>query len=277
MIRQSLCTLLTLLMLCTGCGGQQPVVSQKDVPATTVSSSAEAIPSNPVTSISPLSSTTPAPQQLALEGRIICIDPGHSATSKIGKREREPISPLSHETKPRYSAGTRGANLTEEQLNLTVGLQLRDALEALGAQVVMTREVSDIAISNIERCAVAHEAGADVVIHIHADGNNDSSVHGISVLVPSGELLGTPSITQESRRLGELMLDAVISQTGAKNRGISPRSDLVAFNFSEIPTVLIEMGFMTNLEEDALLESPTYQTKIIDGIVTSLLQWYCID
>lgn len=281
MMRQSLCTLLTLLMLCAGCGGQVPDVSQEDVPAATLSAPAEAVPSlsqeTPVTSVPSISSAPPAPQQLPLEGRIICIDPGHSATSKIGMGEQEAISPLSDETKPCYSAGTRGANLTEEQLNLTVSLQLRDALEALGAQVVMTRDVSDIAISNIERCAVAHEAGAEVAIHIHADGNNDSSVHGVSVLVPSGELLGTPSITQESRRLGELMLDAIIAETGAKNRGISPRSDLVSFNFSQIPTVLIEMGFMTNPEEDALLGSPAYQAKIIDGIVTSLLQWYQVN
>lgn len=164
--------------------------------------------------------------------------------------------------------------MTEEQPNLTVGLQFRDALEELGAEVVMTREVSEITISGIERCEIAHEAGADIAVHIHADGNNDPSVHGVSVLVPDGDLLGTPSIVEESVRLGELMVNAVAAETGAKNRGTVPRSDMTAFNFSEIPSVLIEMGFMTNPEEDALLETAEYQAKIVDGMVAAILDWY---
>lgn len=70
------------------------------------------------------------------------------------------------------------------------------------------------------------------------------------------------------------MVDAVSNETGAKNRGITGRSDLTGFNFSEIPTVLIEMGFMTNPEEDALLETGEYQDKIVDGIANALLEWY---
>jgi N-acetylmuramoyl-L-alanine amidase len=53
-----------------------------------------------------------------------------------------------------------------------------------------------------------------------------------------------------------------------------PRSDLIGFNWSEIPTVLIEMGFMSNPEEDALLETEEYQDKIVDGMVASLIEWY---
>lgn len=56
------------------------------------------------------------------------------------KSYREPISPLSDKTKPRFLSGTHGAAMTEEKLNLSVGLKLRDAIEALGAEAVMTRE-----------------------------------------------------------------------------------------------------------------------------------------
>lgn len=70
------------------------------------------------------------------------------------------------------------------------------------------------------------------------------------------------------------MVDAVAEETGAKNRGTVPRADLTGFNFSEIPSVLIEMGFMTNKAEDALLETEEYQNKIVNGMVTSLLEWY---
>ena len=219
----------------------------------------------------------PEPEPLPLEGRIICLDPGHCVTDEAGKGYREPVSPLSDETKPRYLSGTRGATLTEEQLNLQVALKLRDALEALGAEVVMTREVSEISLPNTERCRIANESGADVHVHIHADGSESESAHGVSVLIPEGDLLGTPSITEESARLGQLMVDCVCEATGAKNRGTVPRSDLTGLNFSEIPSVFIEMGFMTNPEEDALLSSGEYQDKIVTGMANSLMDWYGVE
>ena len=217
-----------------------------------------------------------AESELPLTGRLICIDPGHCVTPLTGKGYREQVSPFSKETKPLYTTGTQGAHMTEEKLNLIVGLKLRNRLEELGAEVVMTREVSEITISGIGRCEVANRVNADVAIRIHADGNDDKSVHGVSVMVPDGNLLGWPSIKDESVRLGRLMVDAVAAKTGAKNRGIMPRSDMTGFNYSKVPTVLIEMGFMTNPEEDAKLETDAYQNLIVEGIVESLFTWYGI-
>lgn len=112
---------------------------------------------------------------------------------------------------------------------------------------------------------------------IHGDGSDSTSAHGVSVLVPTGDLLDTPSIVDESVRLGQLMVDAVASETGAKNRGIIPSSDMSGFNFSEVPSMLIEMGFMTNPEENAKLETDEYQNLIVNGMVKSLMLWYGIE
>ncbi|MBE7007567.1 MAG: N-acetylmuramoyl-L-alanine amidase [Ruminococcaceae bacterium] len=213
-------------------------------------------------------------ERLPLSGHIICVDPGHCVTPLTGKGYTELVSPLSDQRKALYTTGTQGKHLTEEKLNLILGLKLRDRLEELGATVVMTREVSEITISGIERCEIAHEANAEVSIHIHADGNADRRVHGVSVFVPAGDLLGTPEIKDESVRLGELMVNAVAAETGAKNLGTVKRTDLTNFNFSKIPTVLIETGFMTNPEEDAKLETEEYQDKIVTGMVASILAWY---
>ena len=276
MNRAAMVAVLASLLLCAGCS-----TNSENVPSTSPSVPQAALAATPSPTPRPKPSPTPiptpTPEPLPLEGAVICVDPGHCVTPEAGKGHRELVSPLSDETKPLYTTGTSGVNMTEEQLNLMVGLQLRDALEGLGAEVVMTREVPEITISGIERCEIANEAEADVAIHIHADGNNDPSVHGVSVLVPAADLLGTPSILDESARLGELMVDAVATETGAKNRGTVPRSDMTAFNFSEVPSVLIEMGFMTNPEEDALLETPEYQAKIVTGMANSLLQWYGVE
>ena len=281
-----LLALLLCLCLCAGCAASPAEDTETPVPPPAQEDpepepEPEA-PAEPVPPVKPESQTEsetapppePEPEPLPLEGHIICLDPGHCVTEEAGKGYREPVSPLSDETKPRYLSGTRGASLTEEQLNLQVALKLRDALEALGAEVVMTREVSEISLPNTERCRIANESGADVHIHIHADGSESTSANGVSVLIPDGDLLGTPSIVEESARLGQLMVDCVSEATGAKNRGTVPRSDLTGLNFSEIPSVFIEMGFMTNPEEDALLSSGEYQDKIVAGMANSLLDWY---
>lgn len=281
-----LLSLLLCLCLCAGCAASPAEDTETPVPPPAQEDpepepEPEA-PAEPVPPAKPESQTEnetapppePEPEPLPLEGRIICLDPGHCVTEEASKGYREPVSPLSDETKPRYLSGTRGASLTEEQLNLQVALKLRDALEALGAEVVMTREVSEISLPNTERCRIANESGADVHVHIHADGSESTSANGVSVLIPDGDLLGTPSIVEESARLGQLMVDCVSEATGAKNRGTVPRSDLTGLNFSEIPSVFIEMGFMTNPEEDALLSSGEYQDKIVAGMANSLLDWY---
>lgn len=281
-----LLALLLCLCLCAGCAASPAEDTETPVPPPAQEDpepepEPEA-PAEPVPPAKPESQTEsetapppePEPEPLPLEGHIICLDPGHCVTEEAGKGYREPVSPLSDETKPRYLSGTRGASLTEEQLNLQVALKLRDALEALGAEVVMTREVSEISLPNTERCRIANESGADVHVHIHADGSESTSANGVSVLIPDGDLLGTPSIVEESARLGQLMVDCVSEATGAKNRGTVPRSDLTGLNFSEIPSVFIEIGFMTNPEEDALLSSGEYQDKIVAGMANSLMDWY---
>lgn len=285
--------LLLCLCLCAGCAAPQaeeaggsgdPPAQEETEPEIKPEAEPEAAPEPPPAAepesppeSEPVHEPEPEPEPLPLEGHIICLDPGHCVTEEAGKGYREPVSPLSDETKPRYLSGTHGATLTEEQLNLRVALKLREALEELGAEVVMTREVSEISLPNTERCRIANESGADVHIHIHADGSESESANGVSVLIPGGDLLGTPSIVEESARLGQLMVDCVCEATGAKNRGTVPRSDLTGLNFSEIPSVFIEMGFMTNPEEDALLSSDEYQDKIVAGMANSLMDWYGVE
>ena len=103
---------------------------------------------------------------------------------------------------------------------------MRDKLLALDAQVILTRETNEATVSNIERAQIANEAGATCCIRIHADGIDDRSVHGCRSSSRRASCWGTPSIVQPSRTLGQLMVDAVAAQTGAKNRGLTERRDL---------------------------------------------------
>lgn len=205
-----------------------------------------------------------------LSGKVICLDPGHGITSQ-SKQER--ISPNSSETKSAYVSGASGEYQTEEELNLAVSKLVKNKLEDLGAKIIMTRTSHNIAVSNIERAEMANEADADICVRIHADGIEDSSVHGFSILVPAGDLLGTPSIVAPSREAAEFVEEALTEIIDAKNRGIVEREDLTGFNWSEVPVILVEMGFLSNPEEDEKMATEEYREKIAEGIANGVKNW----
>ena len=204
--------------------------------------------------------------KLELDGRIIVVDAGHGINNSNMK---EAIAPGSNETKPAFVSGTRGKNQTEEQLNLILALKLGKELEKIGAKVYLTRTGHETTLSNIGRAEFANNLKADLSVKIHADGVDSSSTHGASVLVPGNKYLGG-DIVSESRRAGELILKEFVKSTGAYDRGISVRNDMTGFNWSSVPVIIIEVGFMTNPEEDSLMETAEYQNKMVLGILNGI-------
>lgn len=210
---------------------------------------------------------------LPLEGVVICVDPGHGITSEGGV---EPIAPDATETRKKHSTGTAGKEQTEEELNLSVGLLVRDLLEKQGASVIMTRTTHECDLSNIDRANMAADNNADIVIRIHADGSENSSIHGISVLIPGDQYISDTALLDRSAALGKLILSSAVEATGAENRGLTERNDLTGFNWSVVPVALIEMGFMTNPEEDKLLADEDYQRKLASSIVSATLEYFSL-
>ncbi len=200
------------------------------------------------------------------------IDPGHQAKGDSGL---EPVGPGSSEKKAKVSSGTAGVvtGIPESELVLAVGLKLRDALKAAGIKVVMTRTTQDVRISNIERAQIANEAGADLFVRVHADGSDNSSVHGIHVLYPASIEGWTDDIAAASKKAAQLAQRELIAATGAKDRGIDARSDMTGFNWSDVPAIIPEIGFMTNAAEDKLLATAAYQDKIVKGLARAILSY----
>ena len=200
---------------------------------------------------------------------IICIDPGHQ---RKANNEKEPIAPHSQIMKAKVSSGTKGivTKKPEYILNLEVAIKVKNRLEHEGYQVVMTRSTNDVDLSNKERTAIANQAHADLLLRIHADWDINNKRQGISVLYPSENDPYTKSIYKKSEKAAQMVLNEVIQKTQAKSNGIVPREDLTGFNWSQVPAVLIEMGFMSNPEEDKKLSSSKYQEKMAEGIVTGV-------
>ncbi|MBP3361117.1 MAG: N-acetylmuramoyl-L-alanine amidase [Clostridia bacterium] len=203
-------------------------------------------------------------KNLESTGVSVCIDPGHGITSQSGK---EPVSPGSGETKAAHVSGTAG----EEEFNLSVALKLRSILEKSGITVDMTRTEHECDKSNIDRANQGNDS--NYCIRIHADGSENSAASGISVLIPEKSYFGDDSFVRDSSILGQYILDSSVKNTGAKNKGLVTRSDLTGFNWSKVPVVLIECGFLTNPEERALLLTDEYQEKLAQGIADGFLKF----
>lgn len=206
---------------------------------------------------------------LAKEKYIICLDPGHQTK---GNPELEEIASNSDKKKAKVTTGTRGVvtKKYESELMLEIALKLKTSLENKGYKVIMTRTKNDVDISNKERAILANDNKADVYIRLHADGSENKNASGASVLTSSPKNKYTTKVQKESEEFSKILLEEYVKATGAKNRGLIYRDDLTGTNWATVPNTLIELGFMSNAEEDKKLSDKDYQDKIIKGLVNGI-------
>lgn len=208
-----------------------------------------------------------APEQPKLT---VCIDPGHQIK---GISETEPNGPGSTVMKKKLSSGTQGVytRIPEYQLNLDVSLMLKEELIKRGYNVIMIRETNDCPLSNAERAIVANESGADIFVRIHANGSSNGNVSGALCCAPTvnNEFLTEENIAA-SRELSKIIVDNLCRETGAVNRGLYSVDTMTGINWCKIPVTIVEMGYMSNKEEDILMSTDEYRLKIVDGIADGI-------
>lgn len=209
---------------------------------------------------------TPVPGRLT--GLKIGIDPGHQ---EKGNNEKETISPRSKEKKPKVASGTRGreTGIPEYVTVLEISMKLRDALLKEGAEVLMTRETHDVNISNQERAIMMNDWGADLVLRIHCDGSTKKSANGIGLFVNKSY-----DISAESKKAAQAILPRMVEATGAKQRAVYERDTYTGLNWSEVPCILVECGYLTNPDEDVRLNDPDYQQLLAEGMVEGICDYF---
>jgi N-acetylmuramoyl-L-alanine amidase len=183
-----------------------------------------------------------------LKGKIIAIDPGHGGTD---------------------SGAIGPNNIQEKTITLAVALQVKDLLEQAGAKVVMTRTddrdvyaPNDSAVDELgARAEVANKNKADIFVDIHANSFGNPKVGG------TGTYYYQKSVYD--KLLAQSIQDSVVSADGLNDRGIYP-ANFYVLKHTLMPAILIELGFISNPDEETLLNTPQFQQKLVQGIVNGL-------
>lgn len=230
------------------------------------------IPSKPVEKPSSTTPSQPNKPISTTKNKVIVIDAGHQGK---GMSSKEAIGPGSSTMKAKVSSGTTGvfSKKKESQVNLEVALKLRKELQARGYSVVMTRTSQNVSLSNQQRAKIGNNANAGAVIHIHCDGG-PSSATGAHTIAIAKDNPYCPELYNASSSLARNVINAYCQETGIKNKGVSYRNDLTGLNWSRVPSIYIELGFLSNKEEDKKLTDSSFQNKIVKGIANGIDNYF---
>ncbi|MES5883981.1 MULTISPECIES: N-acetylmuramoyl-L-alanine amidase [unclassified Bacillus cereus group] len=200
---------------------------------------------------------------------LVVIDPGHQQKANLNL---EPIGPGATTQKYKVTDGTTGVvtKKREAVLVLEMAFLLKEKLEAKGIQVLMTRISQDVDISNKERATFANNHKANLFLRLHADGSENPNQSGFAVLTPAEGSPYTKEIYAESLQISQTIVNKMRENQQVKVNGIKFRDDLSGFNWSKVPGVLLELGFMSNHEEDKKLSDPQYVNSLLQSVTDSV-------
>lgn len=185
-----------------------------------------------------------------LEGRRIVIDAGHGGPDPgaIGR-----------------------SGLEEADVNLAISLKLRDKLQAMGANVRMTRDTdSSVAPPGSGKRAelqarvdVANRWPAQLFVSVHSNSSVRPEVHGTEVYIARQS-------SEASRQMANHIHQEMVDQLGLRDNGVR-RQDFYVVKNTTMPAVLVETAYISNATEEALLGDPNFQERAAEAIADGLV------
>lgn len=189
--------------------------------------------------------------------RKVCIDPGHWGINESGVMDPGAV-------------GARGT--MEATVVMEVSFILREMLQALGYEVILTHEEPDPAVNNLTpRAEIANQWGADIFVGIHANSFSSPNPKGFEVWTTPGQ--------NESDVLAEHLYQA-LGGTGYLGRpdqsdGDSDKeANFTVIRATWMPSALVELGFISNPDEELLLASPQGQTRYAQALADGIQSYF---
>jgi N-acetylmuramoyl-L-alanine amidase len=200
--------------------------------------------------------------------------------------------------------GARGSRGNEKDVTLAAALALKSQLEKTGRyKVVMTRD-KDVYVDHAVRVQIARRADADLFISLHADSGSDPSLRGASVYTLADRATGRSAKfvskddwfmqagAEGDRGVSTILLD--LTQRMTRNRSgafaevllerVSDEHPLLRRSHREaglavllapdVPAVLLEMGFITNREDEAVLRDPARRTRLMGAVADAINDYF---
>lgn len=200
-------------------------------------------------------------QRPAVGQKTIVIDAGHGGDHRklykghIG--DSGAISPYS--------------KVMEKDLTLSVSLKLKDVLKSRGYNIIMTRD-KDEYIYLYDRAEIANQTDANAFISIHFNSSKSPNSSGVlTMYCPSYE---SELKSSDQYPLAKAMQETLSSELNMKSIGIWKKPQYVVLRETKMPSVLLELGFLTNRSDEKLARSEDYQTRAANAIANALDKYF---
>ncbi len=205
--------------------------------------------------------------------KIVIIDPGNQTNPNVSQ---EPIGPGSEETKQCATTGYTGATLgaKEYELNLIYADALKTELESRGYTVTLTRTENEVDLTNKARAEMANSSGATTFIRIQMSYSSNTELTGVMAVIMPGDSRYNASLHDDSRKLATRILQGVTGKTGAVNHGIYETDQYTTINWSQIPVVVINLGYLSSAQDEQNLLDENYRNDTVKGIADGLDYFY---
>ena len=181
-----------------------------------------------------------------------------------------------------YDPGASYFGISEKSLTLAIQSRVKAKLEAEGYQVVTTR-TSDTYVDLIDRSRAANASESDIFVSIHINASGSSAAQGIETYYyqPYAEYPSrinatyhaNPTRLSMSDTLANAIQSSLINATGAQNQGVK-RQTFAVLRETTAPAVLLELGFLSNPQEAARLNTSAYQETLANAIVAGIKSYY---
>ena len=183
-----------------------------------------------------------------LFGRIVVLDPGHGGDD----------------------TGTIAHGLTESEVTLDLARRIEGILSAIGVTVLFTRSATT-GPDDLLRATMANQANADIMLSLHCDSTDQSQASGVATFFWGLERFGAWSAVGE--HLANLIQREIVSRTDLADCRSHPRGWQL-LQRTQMPTVLIEAGYLSHPEDAARLADPAFLDTLAEATVIALQRMY---